>query len=137
MSERQNRKLERKNLVYFPEVVDVETSVTIGRIIDLTTEGFLLVCDNPMEEGKVTNATVNWVDEFGKEASFSCEIRVVWCKDDANPEYKAVGCKIDQINESNPGEHKTPHQKMGLSFLEVIFYKEASNTIRCTPIRMR
>ena len=114
MSERQNRKLERKNLVYFPEVVDVETSSNdIGRIIDLTTEGFLLVCDNPMEEGKVTNATVNWVDEFGKEASFSCEIRVVWCKDDVNPNYKALGCQIDNISDSNRESIKRLIRKWG------------------------
>ena len=113
MSERQKRKLERKNLVYFPEVVNVDTAEVIGRIIDLTTEGFLLVCDNPMEEGSVINATVNWVDEFRKETSFSCKISIVWCKDDVNPNYKALGCQIDNISDSNRESIKRLIRKWG------------------------
>ncbi len=111
--EKQHRKLERKNLVYFPEVIETDTGKKIGRIIDVTTEGFLIVGDNPIAEGTIYKATVNWVDEFRKETDFSCTIDIVWCKQDVNPSYNAMGCKIKEISTENKESIKRLIRKWG------------------------
>ena len=113
MTENHHRKLERKNLVYFPEVINSDTHQKVGRIIDLTTEGFLIVGDTAIEEGTSFNASVTWVDEVRKEATFSCIIHVVWCKEDINPSYKAIGCKIDEMSVNTKESIKRLIRKWG------------------------
>ncbi len=101
MNEKHNRRLERNALVYFPEVFNNDTGESVGRIIDVTVEGFLIVGEKPIEPDTHFNAKVTWVDESKNETSFTCIIHVAWCKPDVNPDYKAIGCKIDEISVEN------------------------------------
>ncbi len=113
MFKNHNRKLERKSLVYFPEVVNRATGDHMGRIIDLTVEGFLIVGDKKLEEGFRFEATISWVDEFKKETTLTCEIEVVWSKKDVNPDYIASGCRIYEITDENKESIKRLIRKWG------------------------
>jgi len=46
---KQKRKQIRKALMYYLEVLDMDTGLSIGRLVDITTEGVLLVGEKRLE----------------------------------------------------------------------------------------
>ncbi len=94
------RKLDRKALIYFPSVFLAGSEEEFGRIIDITTGGFMLVRYQPLPEGSEHRVRIHWTMENGSESSFECTATVCWCRPDVNPELYALGCRI---HDSEPG----------------------------------
>lgn len=93
------RKLDRKNLIYFPSVFLVEDGSEFGRIIDITTGGFMLVRYQPLPEDSQHRVRIAWTMENATETAFECTVTVCWCRKDVNPELFALGCRIEDENE--------------------------------------
>ena len=45
------RKLKRRHLIYYLRVFDAESGDVLGHIIDIHTEGFLLISEHPIPTG--------------------------------------------------------------------------------------
>ncbi len=48
----ENRKYRRVNLAEHPEVYDAHSNKLLGKIVDISTEGFKMVTNIEMEQGK-------------------------------------------------------------------------------------
>lgn len=88
------RRRDRKNLIYFPTVFEAGSDAEFGKIIDITTGGFMIVRATPLVEGSSHRLRIIWSNENSREESFECSVNICWCKPDVNPELFALGCKI-------------------------------------------
>ena len=110
-----NRHLERKELVYFPKILNCNDDSELGRIVDVTVEGFLVISDTEMkmEPNSAIKIKVLWTDEFGKESFLTCQTEVRWCKEDVNPENTAIGLSITDISDKDKEKIKRLMRKWG------------------------
>jgi len=99
------RAKQRKNLIYFPQVFLVGSQEELGRIVDITTEGFLLVRRDCLSQGSRFRVRIVWkAGPDGREDSLECTAEACWCRPDQNPELQAVGCRIVAIDPADKAE---------------------------------
>ena len=91
MSERRDDK--RHNLIYYLRVWDVEEGELLGHLADLTTGGFMLVSEQPVEVGKEYALEVQWEDE-GEPREIRLRAQSRWSNNDANPAFYDTGFRL-------------------------------------------
>ncbi|MDQ7074153.1 MAG: PilZ domain-containing protein [Gammaproteobacteria bacterium] len=95
MNERRGAK--RTHLMFHITVLDCDTDENLGYLVDLTTEGLLLISEEPPELNKVFKLCLHLpVDVFGmSELNLVAESR--WCKKDLNPEFYDTGFRMIEV----------------------------------------
>jgi len=98
---KERRKFKRRLLVYNMEVFDSDTSEPLGRMVDITPEGLLVVSVNPITTGVTLNLYVELPsDIFGAtRVNFTAVVR--WCSHDINPDLFDTGLEFTQIADEN------------------------------------
>ncbi len=93
----ERRKFNRKNLIYYLEVFDMDSGEVLGRLVDITPEGLMLIAENPVPLQKVYNLKMVLPREISgkKELEFSGQCR--WSRKDINPEYYVSGFHLLDI----------------------------------------
>lgn len=88
------RKQKRHHLVYYLKVVDPQTGEPIGRLVDISPIGIMLVSENPLEVGQHVAVRLNLPEggNWPEQLDLTCE--TVWRHRDVNPEYYAHGLKF-------------------------------------------
>jgi len=94
---RNNRKLERKHLVFYLRVFEKESAKLLGYVVDITPQGMMLISENPVEKDSEYTLTMDIGDDTEKQ---SLEFKAVckWCKVDVNPKFYAIGFHIYDIS---------------------------------------
>lgn len=92
---RDNRAAPRRDTIYYLQVQDSRSGATIGRIVDMSETGLLLVCDSPPETGTRLAARVSLPSGFSDFSSFECLLTVRWRRPDHNPQLTLVGCRME------------------------------------------
>jgi hypothetical protein len=95
MSEK--RKQHRNNLIYYLKVFDRDENVLLGHLVDITSEGIMIISEKPVPVQKLFNLRLEFPrDIFGqKELDFSA--MSLWSKPDLNPEYHDAGFKLQDV----------------------------------------
>lgn len=89
----------RRNLYFYLQVVDSKTEETIGRVVDLTTNGMLLINQAPFEIGSTHDAKIILSGDLFDlimsdiEVSFTTQ----WAKPDVNPSNFVNGLKFKNL----------------------------------------
>ena len=92
MDERRDDK--RHHLIYYLRVWDVEAGEPLGHLADLTTGGFMLVSDRPVEVGRVFALEVQWEDDRGAPQEVRLRAVSRWSSNDVNPELFDTGFQL-------------------------------------------
>jgi len=94
------RAIRRRHLIYYLRVWDRDTKALLGHIVDITTEGLMLVSEKPIELNKRFNLEMCWQSDDG-EAKYICfEAESRWEDRDVNASFYDTGFKImDQAAE--------------------------------------
>ncbi len=91
------RKLRRRNLIYYLEIYNTTTGQLFGRLVDITSEGIMIVCDEPKDLNRMYGLKMLLPDnELGKE-DITFMAKSVWCKKDVNPQYYVTGFKLFNV----------------------------------------
>jgi hypothetical protein len=97
------RALQRKQLITYPEVVDRKTNRLIGRVVDITTHGMRLVGSKAVPEKTrkklklILPANNLGVDEISFEAES------VWSGPDINPDFVDTGFRFTRLDQRSEG----------------------------------
>ncbi|MFC1602178.1 PilZ domain-containing protein [Pseudomonadota bacterium] len=85
------RSIRRRHLIYYLRVWDFKTKKLLGHIVDITTEGLMLISDKPIELNKEFNLEMQWYDDSGetKKICFKAESR--WEHQDVNASFYDTG----------------------------------------------
>ena len=95
--ESDGRIMQRKDLVFYLEIFDTETSECIGHVVDITTRGCKVVNVDGFESGAVMELRMTLPDDrYGvKKLDFNAIAR--WSKPDINPDYLVTGFEIIRL----------------------------------------
>ena len=98
MAMEQRRKIVRRHLVYYLQVVSAISGKPRGRLGDLSTDGMLLLTTTQFEIGK--NYHFRVVLPEGDEEPLALTVRAecAWMHRDANPDILMVGFKFVQLS---------------------------------------
>ena len=93
------RQLSRRSLYYYLKVLDRDTGMEIGRLVDIHIAGLLLISEHKLENGKEINISIPVGDEELETVAKTLEIKaeVRWSKQDVNPDYYVSGLQFDNI----------------------------------------
>jgi hypothetical protein len=80
------------------KVVHQQTQEPFGRLVNVTTQGMLLVTDKAYEKGNVHQVRLILPRMIGDRQALDCEVEVRWCRPDGNPCYYAVGLQFLNLN---------------------------------------
>ncbi len=95
---REMRQVDRRYLVFYLRVFDGMSSKVVGHLLDISSKGIMLVCDNPIAINEDYRLRMRLPTEVqdASEIVFSATSR--WCKQDENPDFFLVGFRIDELS---------------------------------------
>lgn len=106
---KEQRKLERKNFIYDIEVVDRGKPIdeetgehpVLGDLADITTEGVMLVTDEPVAEGVAFQLRVVLPEEMEGLNAIEFEAESIRCNETIHEAIFLTGFKITKLDEQN------------------------------------
>lgn len=94
----ERRRLKRRHLIYYLKVFDRNTDELFGHLVDITSEGVMLISENPIEVDATFQLKMALPAEFlgGKQLEFRA--RSAWCRKDVNPDFYAIGFQLLDVS---------------------------------------
>ena len=97
------RTLKRRNLIYYLEVFERENGLLAGHLVDVTTEGIMLLSEKPVEVGAKFRFRMTLPEFMEESGDIEFKGICAWSKRDVNPDYCLVGFKLDKLTEKEDG----------------------------------
>lgn len=93
------RRQPRRHLIYYLQVQDPVSGEAIGNLVDISPIGMMLISEQAYQPGQSVLLRVVIPEEAGIAAG-AIDLRgdCVWCHQDVNPEYNAVGIRFNTIS---------------------------------------
>ncbi len=93
----EQRKSQRKQTVFYLEVMDAEIDQPIGRLVDITTEGVMLIHEHPLAINRLYQLRILLPKPLGgaSQVEFKAECR--WCRQSVNEAFFDAGLRILEI----------------------------------------
>jgi hypothetical protein len=99
----ENRKEHRRHIIYYLQILEPESKKVIGRLVDITSIGIMIISEMALEPGKEFALQIALPEEFQEDRHIDLIGESVWCHKDVNPDYYAIGFKIEPPNEAAAG----------------------------------
>ena len=97
----EQRKLKRRQLIYYLKVMDSQTEQPIGRLVDITTEGLMLVSSQPIALDKVYSLKMDLPAEMNQLKSVKFDAQSLWSNRDVNPDFIDTGFKFVDVSSND------------------------------------
>jgi c-di-GMP-binding flagellar brake protein YcgR len=92
-----SRKRPRKNTPHVVNAIDVAAKHSLGRVVDITAEGMMLVTKEPLQIGERFTLQLNLPVMVQYRSEVEVEAVVRWTAPDNNPEFKRAGFQFVDI----------------------------------------
>ncbi len=91
LTEQERRTIQRRHLIYYLRVWNLDGGQVLGHVVDITLEGMMLISEEPIPTGKEYSLEIRWddTDEGPQTISFRAMSR--WCKPDVNDSFYDSG----------------------------------------------
>ena len=105
------RKLKRRHLVYYLEVLDRNTGQFLGNLADITTEGLMLLTKERIERDTAFGLRIILPAGLLGKPHLDLNVESLWCERDINPDLFANGFRFVDISEEmlDDIEHLVDH----------------------------
>ncbi len=90
----------RKNTPHVVKAFDAETGRYLGRAVDITADGMMIVTGRHYTVGRLFRLRVILPIMVQHKTDVSIDARVIWCEADSNPNYFKTGLQFVNL----PGE---------------------------------
>jgi hypothetical protein len=80
MDESNNRNSERKNVYIYYDIVNTETGINFGRLVDISESGIKLVSNQPKVVGDEINITIRPPKDKAQKDILSARVICRWCQ---------------------------------------------------------
>lgn len=94
----EKRRQKRKHLVYYLEIFDITADVLLGHMVDITTDGFMMVTKKSIESDQVFHLEITLPERDAGKEYIVFEARSIWCKQDVKPELYGVGFQFVKVD---------------------------------------
>lgn len=93
----ERRSESRKFLTYFSRVIDRDTGIMLGYLVDLTTAGALLIGNVSLSPDSVLQLRLDLPEDFAPQERLEIQARAVWSRPDSDPEFYRTGLQLMNI----------------------------------------
>ena len=104
----------RLDVYYYLKVIDIATGKPLGRVVDLTTGGMLLISEISFEVGSAYSARIVLTGELFNGKSLDVKFTTQWSKADVKPSNFLNGVKFVELNSENTEYIKEVVRKIGV-----------------------
>lgn len=87
----EKRTQKRRNTIYYLEVFDMETGRQLGRLVDITTEGMMLLNEEPTPTNVSLKCRMVLPAEILGRTNIIFEATCKWCRKSVNPKFYEAG----------------------------------------------
>ena len=91
---KEQRRMKRRHLIYYLEATDRETSKLIGFLVDITTEGIMLMNKTPIETGKIFQLRILLKTDLSEKKYLNFDAKSKWCEKSINTEIYDTGFEL-------------------------------------------
>lgn len=91
------RKQERRLLTYFSRVIDNKNGRLLGYLVDMTTNGAMIVGNVPLKVNDDFNLRIDLPENIADKQQLIVSMKVVWTKPDPDPELYRTGLKFIHV----------------------------------------
>jgi hypothetical protein len=91
---RDKRKLKRRHLIYYLQVQERASGKQIGYVVDISTEGIMLMSENPIAVGTLLELKIMLESEMSAKQYLYFDARAVRCEQSINGNTYDIGCKL-------------------------------------------
>ncbi len=97
----ERRKEQRKNLMAYTQVFNLNGGQLLGYLGDLNLHGAMVICEKSMVENTELSLAIELPELPNTTMTrISIPARVVWCQQDISPEYFNVGFEFKHVTSS-------------------------------------
>ncbi len=89
-----HRNRPRKNTPHLVRALDANSGRVIGRVVDITADGLLLMSESPLNAGQQMRIRVILPVMVNNRTDVEMDVEIVWSKQDPNPSYFQAGIKF-------------------------------------------
>jgi Bacterial DNA-binding protein/PilZ domain len=100
-SQSDQRKMQRRNFILDIEIIDRSTGSIIGDMGDITSEGIMVVSEEPIAEKKPFSLEVQLPKEAGNELSITFDALSIRCQETIHENIYITGFKITSLDDEN------------------------------------
>jgi hypothetical protein len=97
----ERRKFKRRILAYNLEAFDTETNEPVGRVVDITPEGMMLVRTKPIDINSMVHISVELPSEIFSTNRVNFTAIAHWCRHDINPDLFDIGLEFTDITDKS------------------------------------
>jgi hypothetical protein len=91
------RRLKRRQLLCYPEVLDMNTNKPIGRLGDITAEGAMLMTEKPIQKGEIVCMRVVFPSEVLGKKQVNLIGQCAWCKRRGSSTQYTCGLELSDV----------------------------------------
>ncbi len=95
MQKQRNRP--RRNTPHNVKVLEQESGQILGRVVDITADGLMLVVPNSIELGQTFNFRIILPRIVDGKVKVDVRAEAVWCRQDTNPHFFKVGFRFENL----------------------------------------
>lgn len=92
------RRQKRRHLIYYLGVHEHETGRYIGKMVDITTEGLMIISETPFPVDTEVRLEMKLPEKQGQREVVLFTARSTYCKPDINPKYYNIGFQFLDIS---------------------------------------
>jgi c-di-GMP-binding flagellar brake protein YcgR len=97
----ERRKSPRRSLYRYLEVVDSKSKRLVGRLVNLTPEGMMLMSEKPIKEQGTRKLKVSLPESVLNLKTITVDTECRWCATSVNPDYYDAGFEFTKIPEQS------------------------------------
>ena len=90
----ERRAMRRRHLIFYLRVWDVNSGEMLGHIVDLNTEGLMLISEKPIETGKTFELEMRWKNSEGESEQIRFDAQSRWSNNDVNDDFYDTGFQL-------------------------------------------
>jgi hypothetical protein len=93
----EKRKVRRRSLLYDFEVIEKSSGYSVGRIINISLEGLMLISTERQMNDTISELSIKLPEKiFGKD-TIDCKAKCMWCKKGENTEFFEAGFHLFEL----------------------------------------
>lgn len=94
----QKRKQARKSLMYYLEVIDMDSNQLLGRLVDVTTNGLLMVGESELAANTRYRISITLPEKLADKETITLNARCVRSQKDPHSRYYYSGLQFEKVD---------------------------------------
>ncbi|NTV52362.1 MAG: PilZ domain-containing protein [Candidatus Firestonebacteria bacterium] len=111
----EKRKLKRRHLIFYLRVMEDDSPDVLGFMVDITTEGIMVMSEHPLEVGKTFRLKMRVKSYTPEEKYLKFTAVSKWCHQSVNPDFYDTGLELLDITPEDYKEIRHMIKEIGFN----------------------